>query len=443
MDDHSFDKFIKGKLDGYEDPAFDPAAMDRFEEKLAAYHTPQWYEGHLAYYGAAASLLLFTVVNAYLFWPRADHDHFTTDVHSNPPFAMDSMLTVIEKLQQQSGISSRAFDSLTDQNLRLQRKLESKQPKSAASQAVGSTMSLGPVSALPPDLYSALKMKGLVSDRNGEVYLIVPQTESSPDFEKFVYQETVPGDHYPWPDGTVHTPDLTRKSFEPVRASSERKNHISPKMRNALQKHYSHGIGIDLAPHVDVVKGMFSSGHGELTPRVGFVADWVLSPSLSVETGLDYSATSVRLDGNLQDYNLPSPDPSLGVVEDVQIRNTLVSMPLAIKYRRWISEKGQIFFRTGYTPYFSINQEYRFGYDFDRGIYPGPDHHRVTSVKETANNGFYGGTGTLSAGITRQIKNKSKLEASVFYEKSFAGVGQEKLGLQLFGLRAAYWFNIR
>ena len=88
-------------------------------------------------------------------------------------------------------------------------------------------------------------------------------------------------------------------------------------------------------------------------------------------------------------------------------------------------------------------------YDFDRGQRPTgpqgpiPDHHRVSAIQTVNDGGIYGSTGTISLGITRQMKNNNKLEASLFYEKSLAAVGREKVDMQLFGIRAGYWFNLR
>ena len=117
---------------------------------------------------------------------------------------------------------------------------------------------------------------------------------------------------------------------------------------------------------------------------------------------------------------------------------------------RWISEKGKAFVGAGYTPYKSFGQEYEYTYDFDCGLHPiggpnpDPDHHRVNSIQKINDRMYYRGTATASVGWTKLVKkNNNKEEASLFYEKRLGTVGQEKLGMQLFGLRTAFWFNPR
>ena len=67
-------------------------------------------------------------------------------------------------------------------------------------------------------------------------------------------------------------------------------------MINKIEDHkYTTGIGINLAPHLDIVKGIYSQGSGGTTPRLGITAEWVVSPHWSFETSLDYFTTKLTV----------------------------------------------------------------------------------------------------------------------------------------------------
>ena len=449
MDDQNFDDFVKGRLDGYEDPSFDPSALAGFRDKLAFYRPAPWYQVPAAQYMMAASLTLFTVVNLYLFWPSKVETVNTSSSHKNSnQTIIDSLTVVIEQLNERAQTSARVNDSLLT-HLYAQPVISQVTPPARISR---NGLYLGATDEIPADLYHALMVKRMLVTDKGEAYLIAPE-KSSHAFGNSDLALTDVGENYPWPVAGLSDVEVKGRKETPSVIIPQKQRAISSKMRNELEKHYSKGIGIYLAPHADLIKNVFSAGDGAITPRLGVTADWVLSPTLSVETGVDYSTTSVSIERNFQDVYTPGPDASLGVVERVQIRNSLLSAPLAVKYRQWVSEKSQAFVKIGYTPYLSFKQEYQFGYDFDRGPGPNqmpspnpgynPDHHHVNSIAQTIDRDYYGSTGTVSLGLTRLIKDKNKLEASLFYEKSIGTVGQEQLAMQLFGLRTAYWFNLR
>ncbi len=452
MDDHSFDKFIKDKLDGYEDSSFDPSALEGFHERLAAFRTVPWYQTNFTYYLAAASLTLFTFINAYLFWPaNKEGANKNISLKSKEQQVIDSLTTVIHHLETQSKIVI-VPDSASMKNSSASLTNKSNKPGLATSRNKN-MIALGPVSDLSPGLYETLLHKGMLVVENEKAYLVSPDRVSSPYGGLTDYSQARIAEVYPSPESSLKNFSAAPESdaYTAKVEKIEKHNTVSSKTRKALEKYYSKGIGINLAPHVDLVQGIFSKGDGLITPRIGVVADWVVSPSLSFETGIDYFKTSVRFRDrdDFQNVTFPNEDPSLGTINNGRIENTLLSTPIALKYRQWISEKSQAFVRVGYTPYFSVLQEYECGYDFNNkgNYYPngssGSSPHLVDSYKQYDDRYFYGNTSSISLGLTRQMKEKNKLEASVFYEKSLSAVGNEKSGMQLFGLRTAYWFNLR
>jgi hypothetical protein len=444
MDDNRFDDIIRQKLDSYEDHSFDPAALAGFHERMDGFHPVLWYQRPLSQYLVAASVALFTVVNAWLFWPSSTAPSGAGQSDAHERILLDSMNREVTRIRTQYSLVIKERDSAVQLSLRRPRTVYVQE---AAKQGPGVYM--GKASDIPADVYHALMVKRMIVTDQGYAWLVGPQKENGLYDRYAEVPVKAVGADYPWPQAGLKELSLRDEPGTLVALNKPKSNQISVKMRTVIEKHYMKGIGINVAPMADLGASVFSVGEGGLAPKIGANAEWVLSPKLSVETGLAYGTTTLHTDYNFQNLSLPDPDPSLGFVEAVQIRNYLASTPLAFKYRQWYSEKGQAFVRLGYTPYYSFKQEYNTTYDFDRGQRPlgpqGPmqDHHRVSAIQTVNNQGIYGSTGTISLGITRQLKNNNKIEASLFYEKSLAAVGREQVDMQLFGIRTGYWFNLR
>ena len=448
MDDRNFDDWIKRKLDYYEDSSFDPAAMAAFQQQMAGYQAIPWYQAHFTHYLVAASFTLFTAVNVYLFWPEKPADQLSG--YSPAPdktYVFDSLTYVIEKNNTRHTL---AIDSLTayyQQQLHTQSHVSDKETNRADENG---RWYAGRSSEMPAEVYETLKSRGLIQEENGQVYIT---SEPAPSAQRFTFQHRNPviADVYEEPDAEVSA--FTWHSPEKKVATKKRvSNQVSSKTLKLIEKHYSRGIGIALAPHAEVAGSMFSQGDGTVQPRLGVTADWILSPSLSVETGATYSNVANTFNKESLMPIMPGINYGLGDLENVRITNKLVSAPVALKYRQWISEKNQAIIKGGYTPYFSLeeNREYSYDIDFAGGGYPGggphggaPDRRRITEVEKSTGIAYYGGTWTVAAGINHQLKKRHSIEASAFYEKSLGIVGQQNLTLSMAGLKVAYWFGLR
>lgn len=122
----------------------------------------------------------------------------------------------------------------------------------------------------------------------------------------------------------------------------------------------------------------------------------------------------------------------------------LFSAPIMIKYRQWFTDKNQIFIKVGYSPYVTIGSQYETNYNLiiHHG-YDADDNRTVSQLERVNGTRFYGGTASLSAGITRKAFASNKVELAIFYEKSLGTVGRENNNLQLAGLRTAFWWRVK
>ena len=219
---------------------------------------------------------------------------------------------------------------------------------------------------------------------------------------------------------------------------------VSAKIRKALEKKYYAGVGINIAPHADLMQNIFSSGKGTSTPRLGIAADWIVSPRLSVETALDYSTTKFNLNDDYNCINLADRSRPYGPLRNVAVITKAISTSVSIKYRDWISANSQAVFKLGYTPYVSLQHQYEFAYEYRTGSYGSyGNEETIKEVERKNERSYYGGTLAASAGIIHAVKKKTRLETSLFYEHSLGTMGVEQQHLQLFGLRTAYWFKVR
>ena len=159
MDDQNFDDFVKGRLDGYEDPSFDPSALAGFHDKLALFHPAPWYQLPVSQYMMAASLTLFTVVNLYLFWPsKVETVDSSISQNNTNRTVIDSLTVVIEQLNENVQASRRLNDSLLTH--------VNSQPAvgnvTAPARPQGTGLYLGATEEIPTDLYHALLVKKML-----------------------------------------------------------------------------------------------------------------------------------------------------------------------------------------------------------------------------------------------------------------------------------------
>jgi hypothetical protein len=117
-------------------------------------------------------------------------------------------------------------------------------------------------------------------------------------------------------------------------------------------------------------------------------------------------------------------------------------LPVAFKYRQWITPAQQIFFKAGLTAYSSVDQQLQYTYQNNNS--PGQDLIQVTALNHNDKARYFGTTAGVSVGVISKTKNpNNRVELSLFYEKSLGTVAQERLDLQLAGIRAAYWFKVK
>jgi|SRR5579859_3972629 len=436
MDDNTFDDLVKGKLKNYVDPSIDSSALDDFHERMHNFESKSWYQTHATAL-ALATLLIFTGVNALLllnniYLKKNPSSRLTKQSSQN---TVDSLLAVVGQLQCAASEPVPAEINASPKfQLRLVRSNESIDPF-----VVNYRVAIGSREGIPEKVYTELKEDGFLAEKGGEVFLLLTRTENS-RIQTALY--TRPGDllvPIPQP-GAVQLIALNTDRSEKKQSNHVDEEKTSLAARNALEKHYFNKLGIQVGAYGDLMEGFFSQGTGVITPRIGFTADWVLSPRISIESGIDYGTTEIRFSGS-ETQHTPY-DSQLGNLESATVTNRLLSIPLSFKYRQWVFDKSQLVLRAGYTPYGILSKQHQYNY-VRPDINPDSDGNHISTVEKRDEYKFYGSTITASAGLTlNRRKSKNLWEASIFYEHGL-GNGFEKSSMQLIGLRTAYWIKLK
>lgn len=436
MDEQSFDKFIKDKLDHYEDPAVDESAFAAFKGSLTARSAKSW--SRLSTAIIIASATLFTVVNTFIAWHRVS----VNKVHADHVLRMqnsrlDSLSAIIMELRH--SLAERSSSSDRNVNRRNTHSDNMDPHRTRVVEHLNHGLFLDTTDDINSEGLTALLRQKMVVIKGNRIFLnkemivnhnydaIVSQVRDLSPVELHGSDQLV----------AIDSPS-SKKSL-----LSHADHKTSAKFQNALEKHYFKGLGISVGPHVDGAMGLFRFGDGQFTPRVGLAANWIISPRLSIETSVDYATAKYILRNNYDQLPLATYDTYYGNPTSVVSTTRLLSAPVGIKYRQWLSEKNQFFIKAGYSPYFCIGSQYETSYNIimHHG-YDADDTRTISQLQRTTGSRFYGGTGSLTVGLTRNVFAKNKLDIGFFYERSLGGVGVEKNDLQLIGLRTAFWWKV-
>ena len=438
MDDFSFDSFIRRKMKDYKCSSYNAGAFSELQARLAPGISIPWYVTHRTALVATATLIASMFLNFYVINPNISKEGKDIAVALHLSQVIDSLNLVIRKLEKRTpakvyvvdptttkhdfttdpiaGISNWLIPADTGQNSNLK-------------------LLLGSEVDLSREVFNTLQKWNLIERNGNEVWLVISRD--------------APGDHLvPARRDAVELLPL-QNSIASVRDTinmtalsgrSKSRVEISGKLKNSIEKHYFNGVGINLAPHCDLVIGDFGTGSRRIIPRVGILADWVMSPRFSIETGIDYSVPKFTIRDNFKELELNYDSP-VGTLQSAEIGVRAISLPVASKFRCWLTEKDQLTVRVGVTPYFAFRHQYVYTYT---PVNQRPDDDlTITMVEQTDEMAYYASTLSLSAGITRQLKNNRKLEISLYGERSLAAKISEANDMTFFGLKTAYWLKLR
>jgi len=413
MDDNKFDNAIRSKLEGYLYPAVDSTALEALhQQQNAVPGIGSWYSRHRMeiVVGSAIAVILLMYLLGYTYVTHTVR--VVEEQNAKQKVQIAGLENEIKRLRQTKPDTVRITevrtenDALTSQLLqRIVRLEESNQEL----------------------LDFKLKSGQIPTPTSGE--------ESNPSPLVMIDSPQLLA-----LDSSLN--DATQEIVKKEISDHNSQKALDTKSIRALEKHYIHGVGIKLGPVVDIFGGRYSLGNGNVNLSGGLLADFILSPSLGLETGLKYSARYYAIvdPNNLASTHLPGVDPQVGTLQRAEIDYQLFEIPLTLKYRYPLSIKDHLIGGLGYSCLVYLNQDFEYTYEFDN---QSPNPTSIVSTVTTDQIKAYPGTINITLGMSHALKNKKIIETMLFYNHGIGTQGVEKTRAQYFGLRGTYWFTLK
>lgn len=446
MDDNSFDDLIKKKFENFEDS--DSSALESFQNLTSPPPSIPWYSKYRTEAFVISSFLVFSAFNGFIFWNANDKViNDKKELTNSLQHRIDSLTFALQQIQsntQQPSVYIIEPEGKETMESNKRKVVIVKQvfPTSGDKPSLHSNdkIYLGAAESIPPNILKRLQEADVLKIEGDQAYLIITDRIKLIRHKSYAFESPSELKITSTIDSVIYDDSVEKIKMELPEVKLT--GHISSTLINKIEDHqYVKGVGINIAPHMDFAKGSYSEGTGGITPRFGVTAEWMVAPHWSVETSLDYFNTKMTIKNDFQSHNLPALNSQLGDVKSIQVSTKTLSLPINIKYRWWLTREHQLIVKTGYTPYFSFQNQYIYSY-----LFPGAASDsdlKLSTVEEVDQSRYFGGTFNAVAGISRLTKKKNQFEVALFYEKSLRNVGPQNLGMQLFGIRTAYSFKVR
>lgn len=448
MDEHRFDDIIKNKIGEYEDPDFDPAALASFRQRMAGIAVAPWYVRYRTVLWVSSALILFTALNFYIQWSVGNNNYQALQKEiaalRTENQEMETLRNKLNVLENTPPDTVRIIEiresppsplvALTEEMYLLRQRRSSLQGKNI--------WYLGVNEEIPEDLFVQLMQAGFIKKDGEHTYLMMPADLSPLASKPIDMGMTTPGS-----PRVAFYDDNKKITKEKTERENSEKGGLSAETLRALEKHYRRGIGIHAGPVVDISTGFYPAGKGNLDVGGGALIELVLSPTVSLETGVKYMQRGYEIEDkvDLQNVALPSVDASLGDLEKAAIDSRMLEFPVNLKYRYSLSAKTHWVVSAGYAAILFVSQDFEYSYAFDASSESSEEEIRVTINSFERDDDFhlYPGMLNLSTGMTHRLKNNHTLELNIYYQHSLGNMGKEMIQPGFLGMRSVYWLNIR
>ena len=267
MDDKDFDDIVKKRVGEHEDPVFDSSALFSFRHQMAALIYSPWPSRYRTELMIGSGIAISTVLIILSVW--------LLNTHASESFKKSNLL-----IQDQQ---KKIAELQTEINVLKKRKLDTvyitQVPMGDAESKQLEEMKLM-ILKLKKDLAVSSARMQSVSAGSDSLSL---GGRSNSYFDSH---------HSNLFSAKVVPTEKNQKSMRAFyKSDGERKKshtQFSAKTVRELEKHYRKGMGIRLGPTLDLSKGFYDQGTGGIDIAGGLLGDFIVSPSLSVETGAKF-----------------------------------------------------------------------------------------------------------------------------------------------------------
>ncbi len=419
MDDNQFDDIIKKKVGEYQEPGFDPAALADLHYRMSAADAVwPWYVRYRTELFVGTGLILCTLIILWNQWFLSNRDNM---------FLADNLLASKnseEQIKLQNEINY--LKSVQPDTIKI---IEFREQNSIAY-----TILLNRIASLEANLEryasSSFERKLL----SGLDSISFPKEFISEDYQQSITnpQRLVP---------RQMERESARAQWKDMYESIQTKERsLSVKAMRDIEDHYQKGIGIRIGPTLELSKGIYSMGKGRVDVGGGLLADFILSPSLSLETGGKHAHRVYQISDNddLATAQLPNVEQNLGVPTNADIDSWILEIPLNLKYHYPTSLKSHLLGGIGFSSMLFTRQLLEYDYNFD-----GNSSATIYSVYSHSKPQLYFGTVNFMLGLSNQTKTKKIIETSIYYQYGLGTIGVENTKQSFLGIRSVFWFKIR
>lgn len=419
MDDKQFDDHLKARLGEFEDPHFDPSALAALHRQMTVVSSWPWYVQYRTELLVGSSLAFCTLVILWSLWFMS----------SNTNHLVNEKIRLLQAQESEMVRLRKEISELKDARDTV-RIVEMHERQTAGYAALLQRIAF----------LEAAAIRGTTAD---------PKSNSFTSGVRYDSQ-------FVWTANAFSDTSLDAKSFSDRRAEIRQRKgsnevttaerspssqaKLSVKALRDLEEHYQKGIGVRVGPVVEASRGFYHPGSGRLDLGVGAQADFVLSPSLSLETGGKFFHRFYELsDANkLSNEDWPGLDESLGVLKLADVDSWVLEIPVNLKYWYPVSPRRHWLAGVGYSAVLYTTQvlEYEYGMESNPSA-------TVNSTYRDTKATLYPGTLNFSLGLASRLKNKKLLETSLYYQIGTGDMGLENSKPNFLGVRGVYWFTVR
>lgn len=434
MDDREFDDIIKGKIEGFDGPEFDPTALAALHHQMASIAVVPWYLQYrnTLLTGTGMALCTLLIIWSQWYWNSQDVQRLEQGMNTLTTERQE-MSNLINELQRYKNLQrdtvhvvelrtemSAEYTSLQYKILKLEHEL---QQLKLQSQRAATQNKFTP---LPFNTFTPVTEDEFTSSFESAQNLWSSSSRLSPRNKKEESLRAEPGNEM-----------LSAKS------DNQLYKKLSAKTLRSLEDHYQRGVGIKLGPVFETSRGIYPVGSGQFNFGVGLLADFILSPSLSLETGGIHTRRyfDIRDPDELAKTQLPGVNESAGDLLKAEVDYWMLEVPMNLKYRYPVSLKTRWLTSIGYSPLIYLRELFEYDYAFDDGS--GGNGFVIRSDYQTNKAVLYPGTLNFSLGLSHQLKNKKILETSLYYRHGLGEMGLENVKRNFIGVRGVYWFTLR
>ena len=442
MDESKFDDILKNKLEQFPEEPFDPAALADLHYRMAM-PQPLYVRYRAEFLTAAAVIIillfngLFYLLNNGSYQSLSDQIAHLQNQNQQLTQKQDLLLSRNQEVITDTLVIERDNPALLYEITLLRNKLDQLVLSSQNQEQLlrSNYHFLGYQEQLSEEMIQSLYRKGLIRYNGNEVWLAgqgnVPRAYA------------MPPDYF---SPNPYSPNTSR--YIPILTASEEvilpePEQIDLRSLRELEKHYQKGVGLRIAPVFGTNFIFHEVGSGSPKVNFGAMADLIVSPSLSVESGLILNTMSNEIEdrSSLDELNKPDYDPTLGELTAYEIDTEILEFPLNLKYRHPIGSKTYLTSAIGYTAMLYTRQQIEYEQLYDAG-----DPIGIVNVGSgtTINDiSFSPGTLNLYMGVSTRHKKRNFFEAGIQYRQGLGPMGVEEVKTNLLGFRAAYWFHVK